>query len=276
MHDSDVLLFRPPLNRVEKGKLDRPRDKNRGHRFCWRLPRRWSKIQRATFYKNGDRGEKKMDRRKFPRKDKKQVYPRGSPGHKYEERKTQGKGERNKDSTPTAAATLTERERQVANRTKRRKEPAERQGQRKEQRKKQERQRQGQRERSRLWRKQKNLWETTEGQRKRQERQEREKFWKLLTGSSHFILERLWNYHDLLQKIYMYDREKNAAYRPQPNQIPWPVLLLLGCHSMKHQFLQGKKPKIEEYSKHVWSLYHKLSYALESRTHQKKNGGGGV
>eukprot|EP00974_Lingulodinium_polyedra_P023138 2233737-Lingulodinium_polyedra.AAC.1 len=79
----------------------------------------------------------------------------------------------------------------------------------------------------------------------------------------------LLNVKELAQHIYRYDHSSGKAWHPSSDELPWPVMLLLGGHSRKHVFLSKLPPNLKTASLEAMYLARKIRWTarlgLESK-----------
>ena len=66
-------------------------------------------------------------------------------------------------------------------------------------------------------------------------------FWYLLHGCSIYDLLNLFDFDKLLTNVYLFSADSKSVCNPDADDLPWPVLLLLGGFSRKFRFAYPRK-----------------------------------
>ena len=71
---------------------------------------------------------------------------------------------------------------------------------------------------------------------------------------------RVLNLDKLAELVYIYDHDTVDTYHPDPDTLPWPVLLLLGGFSRKQIFSYHGKFHFESINKSIIQFVEKMKW----------------
>lgn len=86
-------------------------------------------------------------------------------------------------------------------------------------------------------------------------------FWRLIGDIDDHLLPHLLDYENLLRTMYIFSMETRSVRHPYSGEIPFPVLLTLGCYSKRHIFQNKSLPSSKAVGQAIQDLSTKIKWA---------------